>query len=172
MLRPVLLRRTRGQVTEELPKRTTDIRRIPPTAEQLDLHDAQKRIISGIVRKKYISEMDLLRLQKALLLARMSANSTFLVDKRPPGYSSKLVELEAMLDQLTAEEERKIILFSEWTTMLDLVEPLLDKRRVRYVRLDGSVPHSSRVWSRPQAGVRSPTGTPGSTLPQPDTARP
>ena len=33
--------------------------------------------------------MDLLRLQKALLLARMNADSTYLVDKRAPGYSSK-----------------------------------------------------------------------------------
>ena len=143
-LAPILLRRTRSRVMAELPKRTTDIRRIPPTAEQLDLHDGQKRIISSIVRKRYISEMDLLRLQKALLLCRMSANSTFLVDKKAPGYSSKLTELENLLDQLVAEEGRKIVLFSEWTTMLNLVEPLLDRRAVKYVRLDGSVPQAKR----------------------------
>jgi len=143
-LAPVLLRRTRRQVMAELPKRTTDIRKIPPTAEQQALHDGQKRIISSIVRKRYISEMDLLRLQKALLLCRMSANSTFLVDKKAPGYSSKLAELENLLDQLVAEEERKILLFSEWTTMLNLVEPLLDRRAVKYVRLDGQVPQKKR----------------------------
>lgn len=54
-------------------------------------------------------------------------NSTFLVDKNPPGYSSKLNELEELLDRLLAEEDRKIVLFSEWTTMLDLIEPLLVK---------------------------------------------
>lgn len=143
-LKPVLLRRTRGQVMRELPKRTTDIRRIPPTAEQLDLHDAHKKIVALIIRKRYISEMDLLRLQKALLMCRMSANSTFLVDKKAPGYSSKLTELEVLLDQLTAEEGRKVILFSEWTTMLGLVEPLLESRGVKYVRLDGSVPQQKR----------------------------
>ena len=42
---------------------------------------------------RFITEMDLLRLQKALLLARMSANSTFLVDKQPPGFSTKLERL-------------------------------------------------------------------------------
>lgn len=88
--------------------------------------------------------MDLLRLQKALLMCRMAADSTFLVDKQPPGYSSKLKELDLLLDQLTAEEDRKILLFSEWTTMLDLIEPLLEKRRIRYVRLDGSVPQKKR----------------------------
>ena len=83
------------------------------------------RIVSMIARKAYISEMDLLRLQKALLMCRMSADSTFLVDKQPPGYSSKLEYLGELLDGLFAEPDRKALLFSEWTTMLDLIEPLL-----------------------------------------------
>jgi hypothetical protein len=143
-LRPVLLRRTRKMVMSELPPRATEIRRIPPTDEQLVLHNAQMRIIKTIISKKYISEMDLLRLQKALLICRMAANSTFLVDKVPPGYSSKLVEFENLLDQLIEEDDRKIVLFSEWTTMLSLIEPLLGKRKVRYVRLDGSIPQKKR----------------------------
>src|SRR4030066_1263794 len=102
-LKPVLLRRTRKTVMTELPSRTTEARRIPPTGEQLDLHNGQMRIIRTIISKKYISEMDLLRLQKALLMCRMAANSTFLVDKVPPGYSSKLVEFENLTDQLTEE---------------------------------------------------------------------
>jgi hypothetical protein len=143
-LKPLLLRRTRKMVMSELPPRATEIRRIPPTDEQLVLHNAQMRIIQTIICKKYISEMDLLRLQKALLICRMAANSTFLVDKVPPGYSSKLVEFENLLDQLVEEEDRKIVLFSEWTTMLSLIEPLLGKRKVRYVRLDGSIPQKKR----------------------------
>ena len=55
------------------------------------------RIVSQITRKPYISEMDLLRLQKALLMCRMAADSTFLVDKQPPGYSSKLEYLGELL---------------------------------------------------------------------------
>ena len=143
-LKPVLLRRTRKMVMSELPPRATEIRRIPPTDEQLLLHNSQMRIIQTIIYKKYISEMDLLRLQKALLICRMAANSTFLVDKVPPGYSSKLVEFENLIDQLIDEEDRKIVLFSEWTTMLSLIEPLLEKRKVGYVRLDGSIPQKKR----------------------------
>ena len=51
--------------------------------------------------------MDLLRLQKALLMCRMCANSTFLVDKQAPGYSSKLEELDQLLDQLMAKKIAK-----------------------------------------------------------------
>ena len=143
-LKPVLLRRTRGQVMNELPPRSTEIMRIPPTEEQLQIHNGQKRIIRTIISKRYLTEMDLLRLQKALLICRMAANSTFLVDKQLPGYSSKLEELDILLEQLTEEEDRKIVLFSEWTTMLNLIEPLMKKRGLSYVRLDGSVPQKKR----------------------------
>ncbi|MCZ6805031.1 MAG: DEAD/DEAH box helicase [Proteobacteria bacterium] len=143
-LKPVLLRRTRAGVMQDLPPRSTEIIRIAPTEEQLEIHDSQSRVINSIVHKKYISEMDLLRLQKALLLCRMVANSTFLIDKQAPGYSTKLAEIERLLDQLFQEQGRKIVLFSEWTTMLTLIESLLAERGLNYVRLDGSVPQKKR----------------------------
>ena len=143
-LRPILLRRTRQQVLNELPPRTTEVIRIAPTDEQLDMQKGHRNIIQTIINKKYLSEMDLLRLQKALLMCRMCADSTFLVDKQTPGYSSKLKELDSLLDQLKAEQDRKIVLFSEWTTMLNLIEPLLKAHQMDYVRLDGSVPQKKR----------------------------
>jgi SNF2 family DNA or RNA helicase len=143
-LKSILLRRTRRGVIKDLPPRTTRILRIPPTEEQLDLQKGHRQIIQTIIQKRYLTEMDLLRLQKALLMCRMCANSTFLVDKQPPGYSSKLRELDQLLDQLMAEEDRKVVLFSEWTTMLNLIEPLLEKQKLNYVRLDGSVPQKKR----------------------------
>ncbi len=143
-LAPVLLRRTRQTVMKDLPPRTTTILRIPPTAEQRELHNSHQQVVSTILNKKYLTEMDILRLQKALLMCRMCANSTFLVEKIAPGYSSKLSELGNLLDQLLAEENRKIVLFSEWTTMLNLIEPLLAARKMNFVRLDGSVPQKKR----------------------------
>ena len=143
-LKPVLLRRTRSAVLRDLPPRTTEIVRIPPTDEQLDIDGAQMQVVSTIVRKKFISEMDLLRLQKALLLARMNADSTYLVDKRAPGFSSKLDRIEDLFEELAAEEGRKIVLFSEWTTMLTLVEQRLERFNLHAARLDGSVPQKKR----------------------------
>jgi superfamily II DNA or RNA helicase len=143
-LAPILLRRTRGSVLQELPPRSVEIVRIPPTGEQLEIHRTHMQVVSSIVRKKFISEMDLLRLQKALLMCRMTADSTVLVNKERPGYSTKLEQLDEIFERLFAEEGRKVVLFSEWTTMLDLIEPLLAKRALRYVRLDGSVPQTKR----------------------------
>jgi len=143
-LKPVLLRRTRASVMQDLPPRTTEIVRITPTDEQLGIHRANMMIVRHIVRKRYITEIDILRLQKALLMCRMSADSTYLIDKEEPAYSSKLEALDELLETLFAEENRKAILFSEWTTMLNQIEPLLDKRGIQYVRLDGSVPQKKR----------------------------
>jgi superfamily II DNA or RNA helicase len=145
ILKPVLLRRTRGAVMKQLPPRTTEIVRVTPTAEQLDIHITNHNIVAMIVKKAYLTEMDLLRLQKALLLCRMVADSTYLVNKQEPDFSTKLERLAELLPQLAAEKERKILVFSEWTTMLDLIEKrILQKNGLRWVRLDGSIPQKKR----------------------------
>ncbi len=143
-IQPVLLRRTRDSVMQQLPPRSTEIVRISPTDEQREIHAEHQRMVSTIINKKYISEMDLLRLQKALLMCRMCADSTYLVNKQNPAYSSKLEELENLIEQLYREDGRKAVLFSEWTTMLDLIEPILQKNKLDFVRLDGSVPTKKR----------------------------
>ena len=143
-LRPILLRRTRDAVMKQLPERTDEIVRIRPTAEQLEIHDGHMRVVQQIVRKKFLTEMDLLRLQKALLMCRMVANSTFLITKEEPEYSTKLERLTELVEDLMAEEGRKIVLFSEWRTMLNRIEQRLARFDLRHVRLDGQVPQKQR----------------------------
>ena len=58
--------------------------------------------------------MDLLRLQKALLMCRMAANGTFLVNKEEPNYSTKLEHIDELIERLFDEEGRKVIVFSEY----------------------------------------------------------
>jgi superfamily II DNA/RNA helicase len=53
--------------------------------------------------------------------------------------------LDELLEQLVDDPSRKIVLFSEWTTMLDLIEPMLARRKADFVRLDGSVPQPKRA---------------------------
>jgi superfamily II DNA/RNA helicase len=128
----------------ELPERTTTILRIRPTEEQLELHGGHMRTVVSITRKAYLTEMDLLRLQKALMMCRMAADSTFLVDKQEPEYSSKLDRLRELLEALAEEPDRKIVLFSEWRRMLDRIEPILSQTGLEFVRLDGQVPQKKR----------------------------
>ena len=142
---PVLLRRTRESVRLELPERTTEIVRIAPTDEQVAMHAGFMQTVYQISSKPYLTEMDLLRLQKALLMARMSADGTMLVDKQLPGFSSKLECLDELLSRLCSEDGRKIVVFSEWTTMLNQIEKILKKRGLVWTRLDGQVPQKERA---------------------------
>ncbi|MBU6301886.1 MAG: DEAD/DEAH box helicase [Verrucomicrobia bacterium] len=143
-LRPCLLRRTRAALLRDLPARTTEIVRVRPTEEQAEISSEQLRIVSSITRKKQLNELDLCRLRGALLTARLAADSTFLIHRQAPGHSSKLQRLKELLTDLALEEDRKIIIFSEWTTMLDLIEPLLHPLGLEHVRLQGSVPQKDR----------------------------
>lgn len=143
-LKPILLRRTRDSVMLQLPERTTEIVRIRPTEEQRAVSEYNVSLAARIATKAYLTEIDMLMLQKYLLMARMAANSTYLCDKEAPGFSSKLETLDELLEQMADEASRKIVLFSEWTTMLDLIEPLMKKHGIRFVRLEGSVPQKKR----------------------------
>ena len=143
-LKPILLRRTRASVLQQLPERTTEVVRIRPTEEQATLSNEHVARAARIAAKAFLTEMDLLRLQKHLLMARMAANSTYLVDKQEPSFSSKLDTLDELFAQIADEPTRKVVLFSEWTTMLDLIEPLLAKHGIQFVRMDGSVPQKKR----------------------------
>ncbi len=143
-LHPILLRRTRDGVVKQLPERTDEIVRIQPTAEQKEISDSQLQIATRIAAKKFLTEMDMLRLQKALLLARMAADSTYLIDQKEPDFSSKLARLEELLEELLVEPSRKIVLFSEWKRMLDRIEKILEPMGCEYVRLDGSIPQKQR----------------------------
>lgn len=144
-LKPILLRRTRGEVAKQLPERTDEIILIEPTQEQADICFSQMKIVAQILAKNFMTEMDLLRMQKALLLARMACDSTFLIDQEEPEYSSKLERLSELLEGLLPDTTRKIVIFSEWRRMLDRIERRLDQYGCDYVRLDGQVPQKKRA---------------------------
>ena len=155
-LSPILLRRTRAEVAKELPERTDEVIRIEPTAEQKEMNDQHMSIVAQIVSKRFMTEMDMLRMQKSLLMARMSCDSTFLVDQEEPEYSSKLERLGELLEGLIEDPTRKIVLFSEWRRMHGRIERKLDELGCDYVRLDGQVPQKKRGGDRGTLPNRSP----------------
>ncbi len=127
-LQPILLRRRRNEVSKQLPDRTDEIIRIPPTSEQMEIHEAAMRVIAQIVGKAYLTEMDMLRLRCSLQQARMVCDSTYLVDEQEPEYSSKLERLRTLLSDLCESSSNKIILFSEWKRMLEPAHSLREPR--------------------------------------------
>lgn len=144
-MQPILLRRTRNEVARQLPERVDQVIRCEATAEQLEIHDNALTTVAQIASKKFMTEMDRLRMQKCLLLARMACDSTYLCDQESAEYSSKLERIAEVLSELIADPTRKIVLFSEWRRMLGRIESRLDDLGCDYVRLDGQVPQKKRA---------------------------
>jgi superfamily II DNA or RNA helicase len=146
-LAPILLRRRRDQVLKDLPPRTDKIFRVPMTAEQASYYGDQQMVVAALVRKMerqgWLSPVDQQRLLCAIQNMRMICNSTFLFDKETK-VSPKIVELREILRELVIEEERKVVVFSEWEKMNLLVGELLDNMKIGYVSLHGSIPTRRR----------------------------
>jgi superfamily II DNA/RNA helicase len=87
--------------------------------------------------------MDLRRIQEILLRMRMVCNSTYLIDRKTH-ISPKLRELEGIVDELVIQNGRKMVIFSEWTTMTFLIARHLSEVGVSFVELSGKIPVKKR----------------------------
>lgn len=112
---------------------------------QLEMHAGFARSLAQFLGKKYKTIYDMQRIFQILTSMRMVCNSTYLIDKET-NISPKLDELkEILLEKLNVKEtRRKIIIFSEWTTMLTLIEKVLQANGIGYVTLTGKVPVKKR----------------------------
>ncbi|HEY2934862.1 MAG TPA: DEAD/DEAH box helicase [Acidobacteriota bacterium] len=146
-LAPILLRRRRDQVLKDLPPRTDKIFRVRMTPDQFAHYGAQQLTVSALVskleRQGWLSPLDQQRLLCAIQNMRMICDSTFLFDKETR-VSPKLEELREIIHALVLEEERKVVIFSEWERMTALVGELLDDLKIGYVSLHGAVPSRRR----------------------------
>jgi SNF2 family DNA or RNA helicase len=146
-LAPILLRRTRQEVLKDLPERTDQIFRVPLTDEQAEPYHEQSDILAGLMRKwerqGWISEIDQKRILCCIQNMRMLCNSTFLFDKQTH-HSPKLDEFREILRELAIEENRKVVVFSEYERMTFLAGEVLRKLGIGFVSLHGGVPSHKR----------------------------
>ena len=94
-------------------------------------------------RQGWLSEIDLRRILCCLQNMRMLCNSTFLFDKRTH-HSPKLAEFRGIIRELTLEENRKVVVFSEYERMTFLAGEELRKMGIGFVSLPGGVPSRKR----------------------------
>ena len=141
-IRPFLLRRTKSEVAPDLPPRHTILRRINLAPEQLELYETIRGTLYDKVREQITgltAAQSRIVVLDALLKLRQVCCDPRLV-KLP---SARLVETSSKLDDLMdmveemIPEGRRILLFSQFTSMLDLIKPRLDAIGIRYVELRG-----------------------------------
>jgi non-specific serine/threonine protein kinase len=144
--KPFVLRRTKAQILKELPpKMETDI--------YLELTDRQKTLyqhtvasirsmIATAYRSKTSSQARIIALT-AILKLRQICLSPRLIQKGSTDTSPKLVCVVERLQELM-DEGHSALVFSQFTSYLDLVEQEFHAHHIPYVRLDGSTPTAKR----------------------------
>ncbi len=146
-LEPILMRRTRKEVLTELPPRTDQIFRVPLTPQQAEPYWEQSDILGRLMKKwerqGWLSEIDLRRITCCIQNMRMLCDSTFLFDKTSR-HSPKLEEFREIIRELAIEENRKVVVFSEYERMTRLAGEELTKLGIGFVSLNGAVPARKR----------------------------
>ncbi len=146
-VRPFLLRRTKEQVLKDLPPRTEMVRWVEIEGGQRDLYeslrvafDRKLRLVlteQGVGRSQIMIFDALLKLRQICCdprLVKLPAAEALV--KKGHAHSAKLATLMEMLEELL-DEGRKILLFSQFTSMLGLIELELEKRGILYSKLTG-----------------------------------
>ena len=149
-IRPFFLRRLKREVAPELPPRTESTLIAELSPSERDLYEALRLAARrDVVEKLEKAEKgsSALAALEALLRLRQAACHPALVPGQTASTSSKTELLLEALETAAADEHKSLV-FSQWTTMLDLLEPKLAERGHRFVRLDGSTVDRAGVVER------------------------
>jgi superfamily II DNA or RNA helicase len=143
-IRPFVLRRLKRDVAPELPPRTEAVLRVELDERERAVYDAVRAASRADVLAMMEAGGGVMKALEALLRLRQAASHAALVPGQAAAGSSKIeVLLEAL--ETAAAEGHKALVFSQWTSFLDLVEPHLAKAGIAFCRLDGA--------TRDRAGV-------------------
>jgi superfamily II DNA or RNA helicase len=143
---PVMLRRRKSDVEAELPGRTVKTYFVPMIEEQIKRYDDYRVPAARLIfqaQRRPLTQTEFDRLQMLLACMRMVCDTPAILDPTCR-VSPKLEELEGILNDLFEEPDRKIIVFSEWERMLELVRELAAEMGIETAWHTGSVPQQRR----------------------------
>jgi SNF2 family DNA or RNA helicase len=157
-LAPFLLRRTKDAVARDLPSKTEIVEAIALDEKQRDFYDgirlATHQRIQEVVRQQGLARSQITILD-ALLKLRQACCDPRLLDvaaAKDDIPSAKLDWLSTVLPELIAEG-RRVLLFSQFTSMLRLIEAAVTGLGIPYCLLTGETQNRSDVIARFQSGA-------------------
>jgi superfamily II DNA or RNA helicase len=140
---PLILRRTKDQVAKELPPKTELVHLIELHTAQKDLYETVRATMNKRVREaiaaRGMDQFQIVFLDALLKLRQICCDPRLLPDE-----FSNTIHESAKLDFLTEllavliEEGRRILIFSQFTTMLALIEAHLVREKIPYLKLTGA----------------------------------
>jgi hypothetical protein len=137
-LKPIVIRRRKEEVLQELPQELVNNYYLDLHHEQQKIHNGYLSALIPILNKKFLTPIDLRRIQELLVRMRMVCDSTYLIDRKTH-LSPKLQELEGIIDEMVVQNGRKMVIFSEWTTMTCLIGRHLSEVGIGFVELSGKI---------------------------------
>jgi superfamily II DNA or RNA helicase len=158
-IKPFLLRRTKDNVAKELPAKTEMVRKVELTGAQRDLYETVRLAMDQKVRdeidRKGVARSQIVILEALLKLRQVCCDPRLvksLTSKKQAAGSAKLQDLMQMVEDLL-EEDRKILVFSQFTSMLALIEQELEARNIPYALLTGDTKDRSAQVAAFQQGA-------------------
>ncbi len=156
-IRPFVLRRTKAGVALQLPEKIEIVERVELAADQRDLYESVRVAVHEEVRRE-IERLGLARSRiavlDALLKLRQVCCDPRLVKLAAASRAHSSVKLEWLIETLgqLVEEGRHALVFSQFTSMLDLIKPELERAGISYVELVGSTVDRATPVRRFQSG--------------------
>ena len=140
LISPFLLRRTKGEVIEELPEKNEVVRPVELSDTEMARYELQRAQAEAMVEvEKNVSVSTLAEITRL----RQLACSTALVDKKWEGVSSKTLAFIDLAESLNDSGNRALV-FSQFTSYFAEIKKMMDKTHLPYLYLDGSTPMKKR----------------------------
>ena len=155
-IRPFLLRRTKEEVARDLPAKTEITEEVEMGEAQRALYESIRLAMHARVREAIAAkgwERSRIVVLDALLKLRQACCDPRLLklDHAAEAASAKLERLEELLEALVAEG-RRVLVFSQFTAMLDLIKPRLAAAGIAHAELTGRTRKREAVLARFEAG--------------------
>jgi superfamily II DNA or RNA helicase len=146
-IRPFVLRRLKKEVAPELPPRIESVLYCELEEQERAVYEAVRAAARKEVVHKLAEGGSVLAALEALLRLRQAACHPALVPGQFATTSAKIERLVEALEDAAADGHKALV-FSQWTSLLDLVEPHLVREGIAFVRLDGSTRDRAGVVTR------------------------
>ncbi|GAA5494836.1 hypothetical protein Rhal01_01000 [Rubritalea halochordaticola] len=160
---PLILRRTKHDVAKELPPKTEILHTISLTEEQKDLYETVRSAMDKQVRQAIIArggQAQIVFLDALLKLRQICCHPSLLkgeddeakrYEKLDYHASAKFSYLIELLETLRAEGHR-VLIFSQFTSMLSIIEDYLNEESIEYLILTGATKDRQDLVERFQSG--------------------
>ena len=146
MIRPFILRRLKSDVLKDLPEKLEENLFARLEGEQLALYEAQVNQLREALNQTTEKEFNSKKMQflaELMKLRQICCDPGLLYDN----YKSESAKTEMCMDMIVnaIEGGHKVLLFSQFTTMLDRLAVRLEKAGINYYMLTGSVSKEKRI---------------------------